>query len=309
MIRAPVRAALRPVTPRLPALGVAFALVAGAFVPATGSAQQVQLRYQFAEGDEHRYEMIQQTTVPIPGMGEMVQEQRQILRQQVLSVDADGNARIRQTIESMRMTMDSPMGVQSFDSESGEVTDPAFAPLAAMVGTGSEITISSAGAVVDFGDLGEWMEELLAGAGPEVQGMMGDALSEEVLESMVRQSFQALPPEGLEPGQSWEFAMSMPAAFGSMESSTVYTLRGVETEEGRSVAVFDVTGTVGQLVPEPGNPMAAMVEMSGGEMEGVFRFDLDRGLFLGSELSTTLEMAVMGQSMASTTWMQLRLLP
>jgi hypothetical protein len=303
------RAAPRALAPGALFAGAALALLAPALTPLAGTAQEVQLRYAFTEGAEHRYEMLQHTTVPIPGMGVMTQEQRQVLGMRVLSVDAEGNARIRQTIESVRMSMESPMGTQVFDSESSEVPDPAFAPLGALAGTGSEIVLSPDGTVVDFGDLDAWMETMLEGVDPEVRGMLGDAYSEEALESMVRQSFQALPPGSLRPGESWEYGISIPAAFGSIESTTVYTLRGVETVEGRSVAVFDVTGTLGQLVPEAGNPMAGMVEMRGGDMEGVFRFDLDRGLFLDSEVSTTMEMEIMGQSMSSTTRMQLRLLP
>jgi len=298
----------RTVPSRASAL-TAAALLALVLAPASGAAQEVQLRYAFTEGAEHRYEMVQQTTVPIPGMGVMTQEQRQVIGWRVLSVDADGNARVRQTIESVRMRMESPLGVQSFDSEAGGGADPAFAPLAALAGTGSEITMAPDGRVVDFGDLSEWMAEMLDGVSPEVRGMLGEAYTEEALEAMVSQSFQTLPPGSLRPGESWEYGVSLPAAFGSITSTTVHTLRGVETEEGRSVAVLDVTGRVGELVPEAGNPLAGMVEMRGGEMEGVVRFDLDRGLFLSSDVSTTMDMSVMGQSLASTTRIQLRLLP
>ncbi len=306
---APGAAPRRLPSPGAARAGAVLVLVGAALAPIPGAAQEVQLRYAFTEGAEHRYEMVQQTTVPIPGMGVMTQEQRQVIGWRVLSVDADGNARVRQTIESVRMSMDSPLGVQVFDSESGESGDPAFGPLTALAGTGSEIVLSPDGTVVDFGDLGAWMEEMLEGVDPEVRGMLGEAYSEEALEALVRQSFQSLPPGSLRPGESWEYGVSLPAAFGSITSTTVYTLRGVETVEGRSVAVFDVTGTVGELVPEAGNPMAGMVEMRGGDMEGVFRFDLDRGMFVDSEVSTTMEMGVMGQSMTSTTRMQLRLLP
>lgn len=299
----------RIAAPRFALLGAAVAVAAGGLAPTPAAAQEVLLRHQFTAGSEHRYEMVQRTIVPVPGMGEMVQEQRQVILMEVLSVESDGTARVRQTIESVRMTMDSPMGVQSFDSESGEASDPAFAPLTALAGTGSEFTMAPDGRVVDFGDFGAWIEEMLEGVGPEARGMLGEAFTEEALESMIRQSVQVLPPEALSPGDSWEHGVSLPAAFGSLESTTVYTLRGVETMEGRAVAVLDVSGTVGQLIPESGNPMAAMVEMSGGDMEGELRFDMDRGIFLGSELTMTLEMAVMGQSMVSTTRTALRLLP
>ena len=292
--------------------GALLLLAAGwmALAPAPSQGQEVQLRYGYQEGMELRYEIVQNTAVPIPGMGEMNQEQRQVLSLRVLSVDAEGNARIRQTIEAMSMRMDSPMGVQSFDTESGAApSDPAFAPLAAMVGTGSEITMAPTGEVLDFGDLGEWMDALLEGVDPEVRAVVGGAFTEEALESMVRQSAQVLPADPIAPGASWETSLTVPVAFGTMESTTVYTLREVESVEGRSVAVFDVGGRMGALRPEEGNPMAAMMEMSGGEMDGVFRFDVDRGVFLESEVSMSMEMAVMGQAMSSTTRTVMRLLP
>lgn len=286
-----------------------LAIVGLALAPFTAEAQQVELRYQYEEGAELRYEMVSTSTTAMPGMGDVRQEQRQVIRMDVLSVDGEGNARIRHTVESIRLDMVTPMGTQSYDSESGEApTDPAMAPLAAMAGSSSEVVVGPDGSLVDAGDLQSWIEQLLEGLDAETRAQVGEFLDAEALESMMEQSFQALPPSRMAPGETWELDFSMPMPFGTLSAALVHTLDAVETREGREVALFTMTGTLGDFEPEPGNPMAGMLGIGGGDLSGRMEFDLTSGMLLVSESTTTLRMDAMGQTLETRNTSTMRLL-
>lgn len=295
-------------------LPLASALLAGALLlpaaPAELSGQAVQLRYGFTEGMDLRYEVVQSSSTEIPGMGNMTQEQRQVLRMEVLSVDAEGNARIRQTIERIQMDMDSPMGNQSWDSaDEGAPPAPEFAGVGAMIGLGMEVTIAPDGSLVDAGDMGAWLDAMLEEADPEVRAVLEQTMGEEALQNMISQSFQPLGPASVNIGDSWDHTVEVPLPFGRMASTTTYTLERVEEMDGRQVATLGVTGRMGELIPEEGNPMAGMIQIEGGDITGRVHFDLDRGLFLTSRTETGMRMSAMGQAMQSTTRMEMRLLP
>jgi hypothetical protein len=289
---------------------MALVAVAGTLGAADVHAQAVELRYQFTEGMDLRYELVQFSTAPLPGMGDMTQEQRQIFRQEVLSVDGEGNARIRQTIESVRMEMNTPMGSQSFDSSvDGRPDDPALAPLAALAGSVTEMVLGPDGSLKDAGDLAAWLASLMGDVDPEIRAMVEPMFSEEALEQMISQSVQGLPPRPLAPGESWEQTVSMPLPFGTLSSTTTYTLEGVEVLDGREVATLAMLGTMGELEADPSNPMAGMMSMRGGDISGELRFDLTRGIVLSSSVTTEVRMEMMGQAMTTTSRIEMRLLP
>lgn len=307
-----LRALRRCAFPRKPGIVLAMALVAvaGTLGAADVHAQAVEFRYQFNEGMDLRYELVQSTSTPLPGMGDMSQEQRQVFRQEVLSVDGEGNARIRQTIESVRMEMNTPMGNQSFDSSvDGQPDDPALAPLAALAGSVTEMVLGPDGSVKDVGDMATWLASMMDEVDAETRAMLESMLSEEALEQMISQSVQGLPPRSLAPGESWEQTVSMPLPFGTLSSTTTYTLEGIEVVEGSQVATLAMVGTMGELEVDPSNPMAGMMSMRGGESSGELRFDLTRGVMLSSTLNTGMRMEMMGQPMTTTSRMEMRLLP
>jgi hypothetical protein len=299
--------------PARPLAAYSSAVLAGALLLApsgAAAAQEVELRYRFTEGLELRYEMVQRTTMGLPGgMGSMDQNQRQRYVLSVHEVHPDGSAVIRNTIEAVSLEVSSMMGSQSWDSEvDGTPADPELRPLAALVGAGVEMTVAPDGSVVDFGNMAEFMEALLGDADPELRAMLGATFGEEQLRELASQGLQQLPDGPVSAGHSWEQSLSMPMAFGEVRSTTVYTFEGVETVDGRPVARIGVSGTIGELVPEEGNPMAAMVQLSGGEMTGSARFDVERGVLVGQDMTTTMTLSVMGESMTSTSRVEVRIL-
>jgi hypothetical protein len=274
-------------------------------------AQAVELTYRFVEGADHRYEVIMNSTVTMPGgQGEIGQQQRQVLRHQVLSVDAEGNARIRNTIESVRVEVNSPMGVQVFDSEDPEAaSDPMLGPMAALVGFSAEATIGPDGHILDTSDAAASVRRYIEQAPEELRPLLEQSLSDDVVEGMFQQGFQGLPEGPVSPGESWEMGIDMPMAMGTARAQFVYTLDGVDEVEGGTVARMSLVGEIEALEADPSNPMAAMMQMQGGAMSGSVSFDLTRGIVLGSDVTTNMNVAMMGEEVSTVTTVEMRLLP
>ncbi len=282
-----------------------LAILASFVLVAPGTAQTVELRYNFTEGMDLLYETVQETRTLMPqGMGSIEQSQTQRLRMQVLSVDADGNARIRNTVQSVQMQIQSPMGVQSFDSEEGS-TDPTFAPLQALIGAETEFVIGADGRLTESGGVEAALEEMMAEMSPEERATFEQTFTPEALENMVAQSFQHMPDGPVSPGESWEGSFDIPFPFGTMVTRFVYTLERVAD----GVAHIEVTGSISTVEADEDNPMAGMVDFTGGEITGSTEFDLERGIVIASTNRTEIEMAMMGETLTSVTEIEFRLLP
>jgi len=284
-------------------------LLAG-LAPVAVEAQAVQLRYQFPEGLDLRYEMVQRSSTSLPGgMGEMVQTMRQGMRMEVVESVAPDGALVRNTVESIRMELVSPMGNQTYDSsEGGTPADPAMRPLAAMVGMSSEAVLSTDGRVLEAGDLSDVLERMGDEVDPEIAAQLEAFMGTEAVENLFAQNFQTLPADAVSPGESWDYSMSLPApGLGTLETRFVHTLERVEDRGGVQVAHVDISGTLGGLVPDPDSPMAGMMQFEGGDISGRMEFDLTNGRILESVTTTLMRMGVMGQSMESETEVTFRL--
>src|SRR5687768_13139914 len=126
---------------RLVAAGVLAAGLMGPLAAAV-SAQPLMLRYRWTKGEEVRYRMTQQSTATISGLPggmpdmNVVTTMSQVVRSVVEDVAPDGTATIRQTYESVRMNMDSPMAKMAYDSAAKDAAgDPMMKDMfSAMIG-------------------------------------------------------------------------------------------------------------------------------------------------------------------------------
>ncbi|TVP42540.1 MAG: hypothetical protein EA350_15390 [Gemmatimonadales bacterium] len=305
---APLRGFPTPSSPGL--LAVAGGLLLAGLAPVAAEAQAVQLRYQFPDGMDLRYEMVQRSSTSLPGgMGDMVQTLRQELRMQVVERVEPDAALVRSTVEAIRMELVSAMGNQTYDSsEGGTPADPALRPLAAMVGMASEAVLGTDGRVIEAGDLSEVLERMGEEVDPEIAAQLEAFMGAEAVENLFAQNFQAFPADAVSPGESWNHSMSLPApGLGTLETRFVHTLERVEDRGGVQVAHVAISGTMGGLQPDPDSPMAGMMQFEGGDMSGRMEFDLTNGRILESVVTTLMSMGVMGQTMASETEVTLRL--
>src|SRR5947209_537839 len=96
---------------------LAAAILGLAAVPAQA---QVTLRYKFKEGEQLHYEMQQNMDMKMNIAGNdiaMKMHQQMDMTWKIAKVDADGKAQLAQRIDSIRMTMDTPMGKVEYDSK------------------------------------------------------------------------------------------------------------------------------------------------------------------------------------------------
>jgi hypothetical protein len=136
-----------------------------------------------------------------------------------------------------------------------------------------------------------------------LEGMFG----EEAMQGLMQQGMQTLPEGPVSPGGQWGYVLALPLPFGTAAYSYTYTLREVTREGGRQVARIDLAGTVGELEPDSDDPMAGMIQFSGGDVTGQVDFDVDRGLLLRTSVSSTLTLTAMGQAMETRSTQEMEL--
>jgi len=307
---APLRRSASPSTRSGVALmAVAAGTLLAGLAPVAVEAQAVELRYQFPQGMDLRYEMVQRSTTSFPGLGEMVQTMRQGMRMEVVEQVPPDGALVRNTVESIRMELASPMGSQSYDSSREESpSDPVMRPLAAMVGMTSEAVLSTDGRVLEAGDLSDVLERMAEDMDPEAVALLEATMGAEAVENLFAQNFQTLPTGAVSPGESWDYAMSLPApGLGTLETRFVHTLERVEDRGGVQVAHVAIVGTLGGLEPDADSELAGVMEFEGGEISGRMEFDLTNGRILESVMTTLMRMGAMGESIASETEVTFRL--
>jgi hypothetical protein len=273
--------------------------------PSDLAAQEVQLRWKFEPGESHVYRQDQSSRAGTP-MGDVVQTQSSTLRQEVLRVDAQGVADVRVTYDALRMVNDGPMGRQEYDSDAApDLGESDLALFGALVGRSFGMRVAPDGSVLEVSGLAEMVDEMLdimLGDAPEemvaeVRGMMESTFGDEAMRSVMQQGLQALPAHAVAPGATWGFEVEMPLPFGSTTHAYTYTLREVARDGGREVAMIDITGTMGELVPDPDSPIASLISLTGGTVAGQIEFDVLRGRMLRTTMETVVSMTVMGQTM------------
>jgi len=290
-----------------------LALVAACAVTTPASAQQspqqVTLRWKYEQGTELVYRMTNHQEAEMPAMGgTSVTDQIQTMRWRVVEVAPNGDATITVTTERIQLDTRGPTGNLTFDSQTGEVPDnPQARLMAAMAGLSHTIVIAPDGQVKAVRGLDELRKTMLEGMPPEAAGMMGGMLeemfSEESMTRMMQQSVQTFPPHPVGAGESWSNAFSMPIPMlGTMTTNLAFTVTGIERREGRTFAVISTTGTMA-LDESASSQLGAALEMRDTKLTGSIDFDVDRGITVGSELSTTMQMSITAAGNAMTVGM------
>lgn len=303
--------------PRWPTRGgaaLSLALLASLLTAGSVAAQEVELRWKFQPGETYFYEQVQ-TTETGSAMGDMVQTQTVKLRQDVLGLSDDGSADVRVTHDSVGVVIDGPMGRQEWNSGSGEPPqDPSFQAMAQLVGASFEMNVAENGVVNEISGMEELLESMsgaIPGGSPEARAaakaMLEEMFGEEGMRALMQQGMQAFPEEAVSPGAEWQREMRLPLPFGEVRFEYLYTLREVVSERGSQIAKIDVGGSIGEPNSDSGNPMAAMMRFSGGELSGDLDFDIDRGLIVRASLASTFDVSVADQATTMRSSHEMRL--
>jgi hypothetical protein len=266
---------------------VAFALPALAQTPK-------MLRHQFREGEQRDVRIDQNLNLSI-GIGDQnlkVQMKQDIrFRNAVVSVDPNGNARIRQRVTAVKMTSEGIPGAElRFDSNDEEEPKGLAALVApifrAMMEGDIHLTMTPRGQILDI-ELPPAMLTAVERAA-SLPGV-ADLLSKESLTQMIKQSSVDFPEEGVQQGTSWSTVVETKTpSTGTQVVTTKYTYQGEENVEGRVLDKIAMTIDL-QFADAPGEVQLKVTDQKSG---GALYFDNSAGEMVKSSVEQLMSMDV-----------------
>lgn len=277
---------------------LSFVTVLFAFSQA--DAQDI-LKWKLQTGEQLRYQVAQtnKTGMKVAGLPaqETTLQQAMDMFWKVKNVSGGGAVKMDQTINRVRMNVESPMGKFAYDTkELSEPQEPQLKAMAtslsAIVQKNFEVDMAANGKVTNV----RVPEEVLAAIKESAAGNQ-NAVNDETIKEMMKQSPVTLPPGPVSPGAKWQSDKSINLGFVRMVITSDMTYK---SKDSNGNAVIDVVPTI-QLIPNEAAPMQVTLQSSSGK--GQLLFDVERGRISRSELDLSMEMKVVansGQSIQQT---------
>ena len=214
----------------------------------------------------------------------------QVFRATVESVAADGSTVLRETIESMRMNVESPMGrLRSTARTRAPSTNPAEAALAnvlaALIGQSFLVTVSPTGTVQKVDGFSRVMETILAkmpsgAAGPIFEGMKA-GLNDDAIKNMFAQYFRSFRPRR-QVGRDMENKLAVPnPVVGGILTTLTSTLAGLDQSGGAQVAKITTSLKIERDLAAAlaAAPMGMKTDSQPAGGDGELQFDVGKGAY------------------------------
>lgn len=287
-------------------LAMAAAVALGAVASVRGA--ESALRYKFKQGEDLHYVMDQKMAMKMNVAGnDMNMDMNQTIDVlwHVVSVDADGKAKMTQKFDRIRFSMEGgPIGKVSYDSKDGKGGDEGgiggmITPIfKAMAGAEMTVTMDPAGKVSDV-KIPDKMKEAIQNSGG-AQGM-GQMFSDENLKKMTGAGGVILPEGPLTKGKTWQQTVEMKMPFGAMKVVSDYTDEGQAERGGSTVEQIGIKSKM--TMDEGKEPNTGMtIKLKDQSGKGHAYFDAKAGRLVESTLDQTMkmEMNMGGQEMTQT---------
>jgi hypothetical protein len=238
------------------------------------------LRWKFTPGEKLAYDSEQDMTIDVTGVQggdfQMRTEQQLNLIWDVISVDDQGNARIRQKLDRVRLKMTGPAAGQQADGGvkknetveyDSQAKDPpiggaamAAAMFEPMMKEYFELTVTPRGEVKDVKVPPAVLE--LVKRNPEI-AKMGEMATDAGVQKMLMQEIVVMPEAEPKAGEAWSTQMEMPIpVVGKQTIETTYTYQGTKDADGKQQAAIGAKRTVKYDEPEGGTIRVAIKEQS-----------------------------------------------
>jgi hypothetical protein len=274
--------------------------------------QDVTLRYRWTKGDTLRYRITQQSTTTIggiPGMDNLTIEQSivQVVSTSVDDVAADGAATLKQSVESVKMDLTSPVFAASYDSAKPEAaTDQLSATLkgvlSQVIGQSYTVVMGPTGEVLKVEGVSKMAEKMFSNvsADPAAAGVLDGlkaGLSDDSMRSLLAQSFSQSPNRPLKVGESWTYdVVQKNPMLGGIITSVKMTLKSVDGEASKRVATIATASDVKQdaAAPPAPNPMGMTMKLSPGTGDGEQVFDVAAGRLTRATIRMSMPMSMSG---------------
>lgn len=287
------------------------------FAALPASAQTATFVLRHTPGEVLRYETKVTSESAIPGMFQLGQSQRLVTRRDIVSVNEEGSARIRETVESLVLELDTPAGRERFDSANPSASSATLAPMAARLADRvTESLVGPDGSVLDRTTPTASVDAVLQGVGPEARGAIESmgltgAISGLVAGGGAPELNPLFPSEPVALGERWEVETS--SGVGGV-TRQVYVFEALEEIDGRQIALVRISGTSAAPAPGGGGAgamggLGALLGVGAGELSGHLRFDLERGVLIEQVQETRTEITALGMAVQALTRTEVRLIP
>jgi hypothetical protein len=292
---------------------LATVLAALALTIAGAAQAQTTLRYKYKQGDKIEYviNQDQQMAMSLAGMDidikvGMVMD----MTWETVEVDQGGNAKVKMTLNYVKMVMDGPTGKVEVDSkDANESDDPVAKTLGQIVkslgGMETTFTADSTGDMKDLKISEETAKKL-----KEVPGIdaLGEMFSADSLKSMVSGNM-VLPKDPVKNGHSWTQEVKMKLPFGKVTGKTKYTYEGTIDKNGKTL---DKIGIIPEFKIEANPDTGIEIKVKESKGKGYTLFDNANGRVIEStnEMTMQMELEIQGmtinQNVTQTTTMRLK---
>src|SRR5262249_45955920 len=213
----------------------------------------------------------------------------------VKSVASDGGAELAQTIDRIRMKMETPFGAFDYDSKENKPIEGQFGEIMGPILTaiaGAEMTVKMAptGEVSDVKIPEKVMESL---RGNPLLAQFGPMFSEDGLKQMAQGgagSIGAFPKEPVSKGSTWEKKAEMKlAGLGTITVATTNTYAGPETRNGNKLEKIDLK--MNQTIEAAPGGMID-IKITSQDSKGTAYFDNTLGRLVSQEIKQKMKMEI-----------------
>jgi hypothetical protein len=284
------------ITLRVPG-GVALVVATALAILADSAQAQTALKFKFKEGDKLNYTMDQTQKQNMNVMGMEIETTMTQTIDMIWSVNnvKAGKAQVVQTMDRIRMKMDSAFAAFEYDSRDGKEPEGPFGQIlgplfAAMAGSDITVTINETGEISDAKVSDKLLDAMKNN--PLLQ-QMGGMFTEEGFKNMLNQSGATiLPKNPVKKGESWSQKIEMKQPpLGVMRMNNTYTYQGPEERSGASLEKIDVKT---DMSIEPIENAAAQFEIKvkSSEMKGTIYFDNKAGRIAETKMNQKMAMEI-----------------
>jgi hypothetical protein len=262
--------------------------------PSAGPTKDVVMRIKWPMGSRfvYRIDLDQRSTNKIPQMPKPIeQDMTMAMTYATTVVKETANGGHELEMEFLANEIEMKMGGQtmmSFDSKEpgqNDVQNPMVAPFRKMVGSKVRLQVDAEGKLDKVLNLDEWSQSLAGDQGPG-RGMLGQQFNEAFFRQII-DSGRGLPSKPVNVGESWPFAMDVPAGpMGKIDLQAKITFQDWADRDQHHCAVLKTDGTIKGAAapgPEPGAMMGAKLTVESGTITGTSWFDPELGALVDSE--------------------------
>ncbi|GIW88528.1 MAG: hypothetical protein KatS3mg108_2852 [Isosphaeraceae bacterium] len=275
----------------------AGALLVGLCGVSLAAGSDVALRWKLEKGQRLGYEFTQRNAIEVELENQEIKSSTTLqfgLIWDVESVEADGSARLKQTVDYVRVEVES--GMQEplvYDSRQGGDPPGPLAPLKALYASVTaapyELTLDARGQVRDV----KVPEDVIRAAQGSPAAMLADGgslLSAKGVERLLAQVIPPLPEGSASQGATWDLKLELPAGPLQMAITNTYSLDQATTPEALVTAQIDTA-----IKPASGSPLEVEVSKQSGT--GRYRFEVEKGRLRDTDVTQDIRLIlkVMGR--------------